>query len=195
MTITEHKAQLRKEMLALRREIPPGEARTEAEAVTRHVLAWPLYQQARCVMLYASMPEELSTRALCQAVLSSEKVLLLPRLEGRHVMSARLTESLGALVPGPMGILEPAPDAPVCPPEAIDLVLCPGLAFDIQGWRLGFGAGYYDSFLAQSPALRAGLCYLRQQVPQVPHDARDVPMHHLITARGIIPRQEEAPTA
>lgn len=177
----------------MRRSIPPVEAAAQAEAATGQVQAWSLYRQAGTVMLYTSMPEELSTRNLCLDVLGAGKTLLLPRLENRQDMTARQVSSLDALIPGAMGILEPGTDAPVCPPDAIDLILCPGLAFDAQGWRLGFGAGYYDRFLPQSSAIAAGFCYLQQLITHVPHQSEDIPMHYLITARGIMARQEEAP--
>lgn len=192
--IPQDKAQLRRELRAARRAISPMEAASQAEATARHVLAWPLYRQAHTILLYAALPEEPSTRSLCLDALATGKTLLLPRLEDRQNMTARRTSSLDALVPGAMGILEPAMDAPVCPPDVIDLILCPGLAFDAQGWRLGFGAGYYDRFLAQSSAIPAGFCYQQQLVAQVPHRTHDIPMDYLITAQGIFARQEEAPT-
>lgn len=186
------KARLRREMLSARRALSPIEATAQGEALTRQVLAWPLYQEARTVMLYVSLPEEISTRALCLDALSAGKLLLLPRLEDRQVMTAREAALLDALVPGAMGILEPPPDAPVVSPDTIDLILCPGLAFDRHGVRLGFGAGYYDKFLAQSTAVRAGLCYLQQLVKEVPRQPQDIRMDYLITAHGITARQEEA---
>lgn len=191
----QEKAQLRRELRAVRQAISPVEAASQAEAATRQVMAWPLYKQAYSVMLYASMPEEPSTRALCLDALAAGKALLLPHIEDRRTMTARRVSSLDTLVPGPMGILEPTMHAPVCPPDTIDLVLCPGLAFDAWGWRLGFGAGYYDRFLAGSSAVPAGFCYLQQRIAQVPHQPQDIPMEYLITAQGIMARQEEAPTA
>ena len=76
---------------------------------------------------------------------------------------------------GPWGTLEPAPDATPVAPSALDVVLVPALALGRDGSRLGYGGGYYDAFLAQTPARRVGVCVqaaLVDAVPVLPHDAR-----------------------
>ena len=69
-------------------------------------------------------------------------------------------------------------------PEAIDLVVVPGLAFGRRGRRLGYGKGYYDRLLARSPAVRAGLCYAAQVFPEVPAGLRDAVMDFVVTEEG-----------
>lgn len=179
------KRALRKRMIALRRALDPEEAAAQAGAVYDHIMSWPVFQASRCVLLYASMPEELSTRALLQAVLAQGKRLLLPRCEAPGQMTARWVDDLRGLTPGVWGIGEPASRSPVVRPGDIDLALCPGLAFDAQGGRLGFGAGYYDTFLRQSHAIRAGLCFEEQVLAPLHREAHDIPMEYIITARGI----------
>jgi 5-formyltetrahydrofolate cyclo-ligase len=73
------------------------------------------------------------------------------------------------------GMLEPAADSPLVDPKRLDIVLVPGVAFDQQGGRLGFGGGYYDRFLATTPALRVGVTFdtcLAQDLPCSDHDQR-----------------------
>ena len=88
------------------------------------------------------------------------------------------------MVPGPFGILEPAPSLPVVAPADLDVLLVPGLAFDPTGNRLGHGAGYYDRVLAGPRGLTIGVAWSSQVVPEVPTDPWDQPVDALLTERG-----------
>ena len=88
------------------------------------------------------------------------------------------------LAPGAFGILEPRGE--VVPPEEIDLVLCPGLAFDRRGGRLGYGGGYYDRYLGKVHAFLLGICYTDCIVGAVPTGAHDVFMDALACETGIL---------
>lgn len=178
------KAVLRKRMLALRRKLSPKEAQAQAARAEAHLLAWPPFQRARTVLLYAALPGEMPTERLLEAAKGVGKRVALPCCGPRPHMIARAAE--GALREGRWGIPEPEATQEEIPPEAIDLIICPGLAFDRAGGRLGYGAGYYDVFLSKTPALRAGLCFLWQLVSGVPQDPWDLPMQALITPQGIL---------
>lgn len=88
------------------------------------------------------------------------------------------------LVSGAFGILEPGPSARLCPPEAIDLLFIPGVAFTTAGLRCGRGRGYYDRYLAHPEvrAVKIGVCYAHQVVPELPVEAYDVRMDGVIFA-------------
>jgi 5-formyltetrahydrofolate cyclo-ligase len=81
------------------------------------------------------------------------------------------------------GILEPEPDAPEAAAEQIDAFVCPGIAFDKRGGRLGLGAGYYDRFLCRKrpDALLIGIGYDWQLVDRVPMEVHDVPVHYFVS--------------
>ena len=81
---------------------------------------------------------------------------------------------------------EPQADLPVIPPEAIDLVLVPGLAYDQEGWRLGYGGGYYDRFLKGFMGTSLGVIYDALLLNALPHDANDVQMDFIVSENGII---------
>ncbi len=175
----------RSEARALREGISPQERRLLSARIAEAILRWPVYRQARCVMAYASYGAEAQTRALLRDILASDKTLALPRCQGNGVMQARRVTDLAALIPGAYGILEPGPDAPVLAPEAIDLILVPGLCFDRQGNRTGHGAGYYDRFLAGYGGETCGLAFEAQVVEKIAAKAHDVPVRALATEKGI----------
>ncbi len=165
-----------------------------AAAACGHLGALPAYRKAAVVLWYASMPSELATAPGIEAALSERappggrRVVAVPWCDGDDLGLWRI-ESLSELVPGTWGIPEPPADRRGDPerrvaPEAIDLVVVPGLAFDRRGRRLGHGKGYYDRLLARSPAVRAGLCYAAQVFPEVPAGPRDAVMDFVVTEEG-----------
>ena len=94
------------------------------------------------------------------------------------------------------GIPEPDPTAPAAHPREIDAVICPGLAFDRQGGRLGMGAGYYDRFLCRTrpDALLIGIGYDWQLVDHVPMEAHDIPVHYFVSPSMILRTHSELHT-
>ncbi len=163
--------------------------RAEAGAAARgHLIALAPYRSAATVLWYVSMPSELATVPGIEAALADGKRVAVPWCDGDDLGLWRL-EAVGELEPGTWGIPEPPParrgePARRIAPEAIDLVVVPGLAFDRRGRRLGHGKGYYDRLLARSPAVRAGLCFDAQVFPEVPAGPHDAVMDWVVTERG-----------
>src|SRR5690606_33026282 len=128
-----------------------GEAlRAAGRAALRHLTALPEWTAAQIIFTFVSLPRELPTLAVIEAALKEKKWVAVPVITGPGTMDAHRITAPSALKPGPFGI--PAPDprtAAWTDPEAIDLVLVPGLAFDPAGRRLGRGGGYYDRFAAR----------------------------------------------
>lgn len=110
---------------------------------------------------------------------------VLPRIDG-ETMRFHFADP-ARLSAGSFGIPEPPADSPVCPVGEIDLFLCPGMAFSIQGVRLGRGKGYYDRALAEaSPdATKVGVCFSEQFMAELPSEPHDIPMDFLATPIGI----------
>ncbi len=113
-----------------------------------------------------------------------DRCWLHPRVTG-HDLTFHSGENL---TPGAFSILEPATGSPEIPLQEIDAFLCPGLAFDKNGGRLGRGRGFYDRMLAQARpnALKIGICFDFQLVPHTFSEAHDIPMNMILAATSII---------
>jgi len=90
------------------------------------------------------------------------------------------------LKPGAFGILEPTDGATEIPISKLDMILVPGIVFDREGYRIGYGHGYYDRILNGAQAKCVGLAYSFQVISHVPHDASDARMDVIITDKGHI---------
>lgn len=183
------KGELRTHMRSRRLSVPEADAKRQAEAVTARIRAWPVYRKARTVMAYASLPGELATPALLDAILADGKRLALGRCGAAGWLDAVAVADWRGLQPARYGIVAPGQEEPAIDPGEIDLVLVPGIAFDRQGGRLGQGKGYYDRFLVRTDAIRAGVALIEQIIPAVPGEAHDVRMDYLITEREIAQTQ------
>jgi 5-formyltetrahydrofolate cyclo-ligase len=175
-------------MLARRRALFPEVAAAAARAAERHLLGAAELIRARRVALYAALAEELATAGLFHGLAKAGKVCLLPRVEpGRRLVFCAV-DRWEDLRPGTFGVSEPPEGCPVVRPGPGDLVIAPGLAFDAEGWRLGWGGGHYDRTFppdaAEAPLL-FGLAFELQVVESVPHGSRDRRMDAIVTERGI----------
>jgi len=193
-------ADLAAEKRALRREAQAqiralsAEARALASAaIVQKLLARAFYREARILHCYMSLPLEVDTAPVLLDAWNAGKAVYIPFQipEPRRLGVARWKPGL-ALVPGPLGVLEPPQECRQDePPAGIDLVVVPGLAFDRRGTRLGRGKGYYDRFLASirlphaeppaKPPVLAALAFSRQIFPGLPRDTWDVPVEHILT--------------
>ena len=132
---------------------------------------------------------EVDTAAFVAQVLHDGKLLALPRInKASQTLQLHRINRLDELVSGVWGIREPHGEAPTVSLAEIDFVLMPGVAFDRQGARLGYGAGYYDRLLAsgQRRALRVAAAFDVQIVDSVPADAHDQRLDIIITENRII---------
>lgn len=161
-------AQLKKELRAQLKAQRAGlsaDERAQADAlIAARLFAQPAWESACVVLTYLSFGSEVDTRAIIRRAWLEGKLVALPRCTpGSRVMSWHCTKSLENLVHSPLGTEEPVCDpatliSPADCSPAETLAIVPGLAFDARGFRLGYGGGYYDVFLAGFSGTSAGLC-------------------------------------
>jgi 5-formyltetrahydrofolate cyclo-ligase len=141
------------------------------------------HPQCRTIAAFAALPGEPD---LMPVVLDHpERCWAFPRVDEEALVFHRVEDPASNLVPGAFGIAEPLASLPVLAVNEIDVFLCPGLAFDRDGGRLGRGRGFYDRLLAgASPtAVKLGVAFLHQIIDCVPCDPHDVRMDGLIRPR------------
>ncbi len=184
----EEKAALRAAMQQ-RRAAEDAAMRAQRSArAQQHLVELPEFGRAGTIAFYWAMAEEVDTQHAIATALGQGRRVALPRVTRRagirQMMFHQYTGSPAELVPGPFGLTEPAATAPVVEPEEMDLVVVPGLAFDGQGGRLGYGGGYYDRFLplVRPEVPRFGFCFAFQvQTASVPRGSHDILVHGTVT--------------
>ncbi len=140
-------------------------------ALQQKFLSLPQLDRVERVLLYWSMGNEIDTLPILEQLLSRGKQVLLPRCLPGGAMETRLYVP-GRLVPHRWGMQEPAMDCPLLEPE---LALIPALCYDKNGYRLGWGGGYYDRWLARTKTHTVGLCrhaLLKAHLPRESWDRR-----------------------
>ena len=145
------------------------------------------FPSARRIATYSAMPHEADLSLLPS--LLADRQFLFPLVLNDEEMKFHLVTDAKTLTPGFFGIAEPNPQIhPPVESEDIDLVLVPGLAFDLRGHRLGQGLGYYDRFLQETPTIPTfGITYGSQLIQTVPTEPHDRIMSFLASNRGVIP--------
>ncbi len=166
------KQQLRQYIRSQKRAMKPQAIAEKSALLAEKLRAHPLYRQARCIYGYLPYNQEVRTDVmLAQALLEGKRVAV-PRVEGDAMRFYYITD-ITRVAEGYCGIPEPLGDEPLAG-EADALVLMPGLAFDSQGGRMGYGGGFYDKFLQTEPAHPTlALCYDFQMVERVPREEHD----------------------
>jgi len=183
------KQTMRRRILDARAALPPDRVAADADRLAERALALAELADAKTVAAYYGVDGEPGTRPLLAALLDSGRRLLLPVVTPDLDLDWGVVTRLDALATAKMGLQEPT--GPRLGAEAIgeaDLVLCPGLAVDVTGARLGRGAGCYDRALqhvdADTP--RAILIYDHEVVESVPTDHTDQPVSLAVTPARVL---------
>ncbi len=181
------KQQLRDSMLIRRAVLTDGLWQTNSQAAQQRLLALDLFQRAARLALYAPLKHEIDTALLFDSARQAGKQVLYPLVCGDRLTFHEI-ETLGQLQRGSFGILEPCLLATAAASPDFDLMVVPGVAFDLQGHRIGFGKGYYDRYLAgltHLPTL-VGLCHDFQVCSELPAEGHDIRMHYLVTEARLL---------
>jgi 5-formyltetrahydrofolate cyclo-ligase len=179
------KQEIRRRVLAAREALPPDLVAVVSRRILAHIEAAGLLERGVVFHLYYPMRGEVDVRPLIERLWARGATVLLPRSDfaSRRVVNYPVT-SFADLEPTRFGLHEPKRGGTPWT-GAVDVVFVPGVAFDRRKNRLGYGAGFYDRFLAEAGALKVAPAFELQLVPEIPADAHDIAMDLLATETGV----------
>ena len=175
------KKQLRQTIRQRKRAMTEEEIQRRSAALAALFTQSDAYRQAKTIYGYLPYNQEVRTVPMLQQALADGKRVAVPKVYGDEMKFLYL-EDLTQVAKGYAGIPEPIADGPVAHDETA-LVLMPGLAFDPQGHRIGYGGGFYDKFLAAEPHHPTlALCYDFQMLPSLDTQEHDIPVDTVLWA-------------
>ena len=183
------KQRLREEHLAAREALSEQERSVLDDRITQKLLAISEYVEATTVLTYVSVLSEVSTRMFIECALRDGKTVAVPRCLPGHCLEFVAITSLDQLIAAPFGLLEPPKELPALTEEQMNASICivPALLVDIKGYRLGYGAGFYDRFLSTYPGKKICLAYQQNLSRTVlPHTTFDVAVDEVITESDVL---------
>ena len=175
------KTALRKEIREKKRAMTQEEIEYKSSRLGELFLQSQAYQQAKSIYGYLPYNQEVRTVAMLERALQDGKRVAVPKCYGDEMRFIWM-EDLSKVEKGYSNIPEPIADDPVADDETA-LVLMPGLAFDPEGNRMGYGGGFYDKFLEKEPNHPTlALCYDFQMLPHVETESHDIPVDVVLWA-------------
>lgn len=172
--LTAEKAQIRKDIRDVLRQVTPEQRRAWSQVITGRIFDLAEYRRARVVMVFLSFPREFDTTDLMTLAMNAGKTVCAPKVDwSTWTMAPIRLASAADVVTDEHKLNEPAGNEAVAV-DSIDLVLIPGLAFDVYGHRVGRGGGFYDRFLGRDDlrGFRVAPTFDFQIRAKVPHDDR-----------------------
>ena len=189
------KRELRAKYRKIRENMDPAQKKEFDEAIFKRMVASPFYRDARTLLCYVSTPIEVDTIGLIQHAFSDKKTVAVPKcLDRSGKMAFYAIQSINELKEDTFGLLEPDPSVHACVSDFSGaLCILPAFAFDTEGYRIGFGKGYYDRFLQRFNGVKVGICYPSCIANKLPHGRYDVPADYVVTPKYIltIKKQED----
>jgi 5-formyltetrahydrofolate cyclo-ligase len=161
-----------------------GEQRAVGSTQACELLArQPAWKRARLIFFYAPLPYEIDIWPLLSGALADGKTVALPRFDAatQRYVACQIQDVSRDLSHGKYGIREPDGHCIAVPPNRLDLVLVPGVAFDVHGRRLGRGKGFYDQMLASVRGTTCGVAFDEQIVEAIPVEPHDVHLNCILT--------------
>ena len=175
------KTALRNSIRARKRAMTEEEIVARSEALAQQFYASEAYKNAKTIYGYMPYNQEVRTIPMMEQALKDGKRVAIPKCYG-DTMKFIFIDDLTKVEKGYANIPEPIADEPVAD-DTTALVLMPGLAFDPQGHRCGYGGGFYDKFLAAEPNHPTlALCYEFQMLPHLETEAHDIPVDYVLWA-------------
>jgi 5-formyltetrahydrofolate cyclo-ligase len=177
------KASLREQIRAHLKSLSPTRRLDDSTAICVRLPLQEVWRQSVSIVFFASLPDEPDIWPLVTQALLGGKIVALPRFsrQSQAYEVCQVRDLQAAVRIGAFGIREPSGDCPVVPLNQLDLVLVPGVAFDLHGRRLGRGKGFYDRLLAGVSGIKCGIAFDEQIVGEVPAGPHDIHLNCILT--------------
>lgn len=173
-----NKKEIRENLLKVRNKITNKDEKSRL--IIEKVINDPWYKEAKVIAIYKSLFSEVNTKDLIKECFEKNKIVLLPKIEKGFMNFYKIDENEKLLkskfgVEEPLGLKEK-----LYTKNQIDLMIVPGVGFDKDNNRIGFGKGYYDKYLENTNIKTVGICFKEQIVDKLPHDEFDIRMDKII---------------
>jgi 5-formyltetrahydrofolate cyclo-ligase len=185
------KYSIRKQLLISRRKLSPEFILENSKKIAESLIKFDVYRKSTNIMLYIATKHEVQTQSIIKSAQKDKKRVFIPLIIRRDnkLLPSLVNDFERELAVGDLGILQPKREFfRIYPPNVLDLVIVPGVAFTIQGHRLGRGGGYYDQFLTQlkPKASSVALAFEMQILAKIPVEEKDIPVDYIITEAKVI---------
>lgn len=191
--ISNKKKQIRRDILKIRRDMDIEIKDGYDKIIEEKFFESSFYKQAKNIFIYISYDSEINTKRIINRAIKEGKNIYVPRTEfSTKLMNAVKINNFENMIESRYGILEPKKEEPFINPNDLDLIVVPGVAFDKNGGRVGYGAGYYDRYfkrIDKQNRLRVtkfALIYDFQLIDEVPTDEEDVLVDAVLTEKQFI---------
>lgn len=178
MSQTIEKARLRKQLLDSRDALSPDFINISSSKIHDRLRKLDLYRNAKTIGAYYAIGSEVRTQDIIQEILNQGKELALPRVVKDEIVFMKITGPSDLEI-GNFSVMEPKERCEQI--KKLDVTLVPAIALTREGYRLGYGFGFYDKYLHGKRSAKVALSYAKQVVKSFPHDNHDVKMDCIIT--------------
>lgn len=188
MNVKEEKSVLRRECAAIRNGIAKEEKKGMDERICKNLQSLTVFRFAQKLLLYHPIRSEVDVLPLMDIALGMGKEVYFPLCDPKvpGKMTFHKVTSAAQLISGSFSVPEPSADLPLYENDpSLAVCMIPALAFDKEGYRLGYGKGYYDRFLSEFAGTRIGVGYSALVLPQLPHNRFDLKTDLIVTEKGV----------
>ncbi|MGH7976008.1 MAG: 5-formyltetrahydrofolate cyclo-ligase [Limisphaerales bacterium] len=177
------KTELRSKIRAMLKNLSPEKRKLDSKKLCTKLKEQSFFQNAASILFFAPLTTEVDLWPLLEESFAAGKIIALPRFDpaSRSYVACRVRNLQNEIVSGQFSICEPRENCVAIPPREIDLILVPGVAFDLRGRRLGRGKGYYDRLLAEIRGVKCAIAFDEQVVNEIPVEPHDALMDFILT--------------
>ena len=179
------KKHLRNYLTSKRNSLTLEEQVKYSKEIHEKLISLPQWKNSKTIMIYISINSEVMTLNLISKTIKERKILILPKVSNKDIITIKVNNEF-KITTGYKGILEPS-DGEIFT-GYIDTVILPLIGFDKEGYRIGYGGGFYDAFIAKNSnriGMKIGLAYECQKVDSIPKEEHDQKLDIVITEKNV----------